>query len=79
MFVSKAKMLPKRSTFQKIHYRVGSWTYSQTLDYVGKACQEQTLKLIGPIHKLPERKSDVNMTPGPNPIKLFTAVIYGFP
>ncbi len=31
-------------------------TYHQTLDYAEKACQEQTLWLFGPIHKLQKLK-----------------------
>jgi hypothetical protein len=37
-----------------VFLRVGSWPYPQTLDWNGKACWEQTLKLITKIHKLLE-------------------------
>ncbi len=29
------------------HSRTGSWPYSQTLDQAGKACQGQTLVMLG--------------------------------
>jgi hypothetical protein len=43
---------------------MGTITKSVTLPQAEKACQGQTLKLVGPIHKLRIKQSVVNTTTG---------------
>jgi hypothetical protein len=43
MLASKAKAYLSKSTFLVCHSKEGYWTYPQTFDKAGKACQEQTL------------------------------------
>ncbi len=46
------RSLPRFSTFQMLHYRVGSWPYPQTLDQTKKACEGPRVQLIMKIRKL---------------------------
>jgi hypothetical protein len=43
MFADKARAYPTEPAFTYSNNRAGSSPYPQTLDYAGKACQEQTL------------------------------------
>ncbi len=52
MNYSATQHLAESSTFQVLHFRVGTWPYPQTLGWAGLACQEQTLQLITKIRNL---------------------------
>ncbi len=56
-----------------LHSRVSPWPYRQTLDYAGKACHGQTLKLIGKIHN-ESRKSFIVQAP----VLVFTKQLTNF-
>ncbi len=51
MFAGKAEAYTS-----EVPIRVGSWPYPQTLDYAGKACQEQMPLVISCISKLRPQK-----------------------
>jgi len=52
MFVGRARSLPKRTTPEKMFHLGRLQPYSQTIDFDGKACLEQTLNLITKICNL---------------------------
>ncbi len=65
MFAGKAGAL------QVLHSRVGSWPRPQTIDWSGKASQEQTLLLITKILNLWPYKICITLALGACTVKLY--------